>query len=63
MIYTAIYQSGQGTLSYKTYSGSMTRHEAWVNATKKAGSQDLCLVALIPGVHPVYFYSDFVESQ
>ena len=62
MIYTAIYQNSQGELSYETYSGHMNRSDAWLNAAKQGGAVDKCLVALVPGVHPVYFYSDFVDN-
>ena len=62
MIYTAIYQNSQGELSYSTYMGQMSRHSAWLEAAKTGGAQDKCLVALVPGVHPVYFYSDFVDD-
>ena len=62
MVYTAIYQNSQGELSYDTYMGHMSRHSAWLEAAKDGGTQDKCLVALVPGVHPVYFYSDFVED-
>tara|TARA_B100000282_G_scaffold162528_1_gene117420 strand:- start:199 stop:459 length:261 start_codon:yes stop_codon:yes gene_type:complete len=62
MIYTAIYQNSQGNLSYETYSGHMSRADAWIDAAKKGGANDKCLVALVPGVHPVYFYSDYVNS-
>tara|TARA_B000000557_G_scaffold219311_1_gene187034 strand:+ start:682 stop:942 length:261 start_codon:yes stop_codon:yes gene_type:complete len=62
MIYTAIYQNSQGKLTYDTYNGHMSRQDAWLEAAKIGGTKDLCLVALVPGVHPVYFYSDFVES-
>ncbi len=61
MIYTAIYQNSQGELSYETYSGHMNRSDAWLTAAKLGGANDKCLVALVPGVHPVYFYSDFVD--
>ena len=62
MIYTAIYQSTQGVLSYETYTGHMSRAPAWEAAAKQGGANDKCLIALVPGVHPVYFYSDFVDS-
>ncbi len=62
MIYTAIYQNSQGELSYSTYMGQMSRHSAWLEAAKTGAAQDKCLVALVPGVHPVYFYSDFVDD-
>ena len=62
MIYTAVYQNSLGGLSYETYSGQMSRQSAWIEAAKIGGADDKCLIALIPGVHPVYFYSDFIES-
>ena len=62
MIYTAIYQNSQGEMSYETYSGHMNRSDAWLSAAKQGGASNKCLVALVPGVHPVYFYSDFVDS-
>lgn len=62
MIYTAIYQNSQGEMSYETYSGHMNRSDAWLSAAKQGGANNKCLVALVPGVHPVYFYSDFVDS-
>ena len=62
MIYTAIFQNGQGQLSYETYNGTMNRKDAWLNAASKGGANDKCLIALVPGVHPVYFYDDFVSS-
>ncbi len=62
MIYTAIYQSAQGELSCETYTGHMNRPDAWLDAAKQGGANNKCLVALVPGVHPVYFYSDFVDS-
>ncbi len=63
MIYTAIYQNTQGVLNSETYSGDMNRSDAWLSAAKQGAANDKCLIALVPGVHPVYFYSDFVESQ
>ncbi len=62
MIYTAIYQNGQGNMSYETYKGHMNRKDAWLAAAQQGGANNKCLIALVPGVHPVYFYDDFVES-
>ena len=62
MIYTAIYQNSLGDLTYDTYSGQMSRQAAWLEAARIGGANDKCLIALVPGVHPIYFYSDFVES-
>jgi len=61
MVYTAIFQNGQGSLVYQSLVGTMNKREMWFEAAQIAGSHDMCLVALIPGTHPVYFYSDFVE--
>lgn len=62
MIYTAIFQNSQGELSHETHYGSMNRQESWLEAASRGGANDKCLVALVPGSHPVYFYADFVES-
>ncbi len=62
MIYTAIYQTSQGHFSYETYHGTMNRHDAWIDAASKGGANNKCLMALVPGVHPVYFYADFVNA-
>ena len=62
MIYTAIYQNGQGKLSHEITKGNVSRIDAWLDAAREGGAKDKCLVALIPGSHPVYFYSDFVKS-
>ncbi len=62
MIYTAIYQTGLGALSHETFRGHMSRKEAWLSAATHGGANDKCLIALVPGVHPVYFYADFVDS-
>jgi len=62
MVYTAIYQNSIGELSYDVYKGHMDRCSAWLEAAKIGGANDLCLIALVPGVHPVYFYSNFVDS-
>ena len=63
MIYTAIYQTSQGELSHETFKGQTSRKDAWLSAATHGGANDKCLVALVPGVHPVYFYSDFVQSM
>ena len=62
MIYTAIYQNSQGKLSHEITKSNVSRIDAWLDAAKEGGANDQCLVALVPGVHPVYFYSDFVKS-
>ncbi len=62
MVYTAIYQDSTGKLTYQPYKGEPARSTAWLDAAKKGGSSGRCLVALVPGVHPVYFYNDFVND-
>ena len=62
MIYTAIYQNGQGKMTYETYKGHMNRKDAWLAAAQQGGASNKCLIALVPGAHPVYFYDDFVDS-
>ena len=56
MIYTAIYQGPQGQLTYGRYNGHISRKDAWLSAAKLGGMNGNCLVALVPGDHPVYFY-------
>jgi len=62
MVYTAIYQDSTGKLTYEPYKGQPSRTSAWLDAAQKGGSTDRCLVALVPGIHPVYFYNDFVKD-
>ena len=63
MIYTAIYQDSLGNLTHEIYTGHVDRSAAWLAAATIGGSNDKCLIALVPGSHPVYFYSDFVKSN
>mgnify|MGYP001435786077 CR=1 FL=1 len=63
MIYTAIFQDPQGQLSHSRYTGVINRKEAWVSAARMGGSNNLCLLALVPGDHPVYFYDNFVNDN
>ncbi len=62
MIYTAIYQNSQGELTTETYKGEMSRKHAWLEAAQLGGAKDKCLIALVPGVHPVYFYADYAAA-
>ena len=62
MVYTAIYQNGQGKLIQCRYTGFISRKDAWLNAAQMGGSEGNCLIALVPGDHPVYFYDNFVED-
>ena len=62
MIYTAIYQNSQGGLFTSRYTGIVNKPDAWLSAAKMGASQGSCLVALVPGDHPVYFYENFVND-
>tara|TARA_B100000131_G_scaffold42770_1_gene38445 strand:- start:52 stop:312 length:261 start_codon:yes stop_codon:yes gene_type:complete len=61
MIYTAIFQTADGTLSRSRYTGVIDRRDAWINAAKLGDSSKQCLVALVPGDHPVYTYEDVFD--
>tara|TARA_B100000902_G_C26461392_1_gene505594 strand:- start:86 stop:364 length:279 start_codon:yes stop_codon:yes gene_type:complete len=63
MIYTAIFQGPQGQLSHSRYTGVIDRKDAWLSAAKMGGSNNMCLLALVPGDHPVYFYDNFVDDN
>ena len=63
MIYTAIFQNAQGKLTRSRYNGVINRQEAWLTATKLAATNGDCLIALVSGDHPVYFYENFVEDN
>ena len=63
MIYTAIFQNSSGKLFTSRYTGVVSRSEAWLSAAKMGGSEGNCLVALVPGDHPVYFYENFVTDS
>ena len=60
MIYTAIFQNSQGKLNTSRYTGVMDRTAAWLSAAQMGGTAGECLIALVPGDHPVYFYENFV---
>ena len=62
MVYTAIFQSGQGQLTQSKYTGYISRKDAWLSAAKMGASEGNCLIALVPGDHPVYFYDNFVKD-
>lgn len=62
MIYTAIFQTSQGKLVHSRYTGFISRSEAWLSAAQMGGSEGNCLIALVPGDHPVYFYENFVQD-
>ncbi len=63
MIYTAIFQGAQGQLTRSRYTGVIDKKEAWLAAARMGASDNMCLIALIPGDHPAYFYENFVEDN
>ena len=63
MIYTAIFQGPQGKLTHSRYTGVISRKDAWLSAARMGASDNMCLIALVPGDHPVYFYEDFVADN
>ena len=63
MIYTAIFQNSQGKLNTSRYTGVISRSDAWLSAAQMGGANGECLIALVPGDHPVYFYDDFVTDS
>ena len=63
MIYTAIFQGPQGKLTRSRYTGVISRKDAWLSAARMGASDNMCLIALVPGDHPIYFYEDFVADN
>jgi len=63
MIYTAIFQGAQGKLTRSRYTGVVDKNEAWLAAARMGSNSNMCLLALVPGDHPVYFYENFVEDN
>ena len=62
MIYTAIFQGAQGNLRSARYLDVFSRKAAWLSATRIGSAAGECLIALVSGDHPVYFYENFVED-
>ena len=62
MIYTAIFQNAQGKLVRSRYTGQISKKDAWLDAAKMGASNGECLVALVPGDHPIYFYENFASD-
>jgi len=58
MVYTAIYQNKIGHMTSEKFFGSMSKTDSWIKAAQQAGANDMCLIALVPGNHPVYFFND-----
>ena len=56
MTYTAIFQDKTGLLTRGRYTGAPDRHEAWEHAARMGEAHGGCLIAMIPGDHPVYTY-------
>ena len=63
MIYTAIFQDKDGNLSRSRYTGVIARQEAWRRAASMGESSNMCLLALVPGDHPVYTYENVFNSE
>jgi hypothetical protein len=63
MTYTAIYQDARGKLTYGHHSGQISRKDTWPAIEQVAGADGKCLIALVPGSHPVYFYENFVSDN
>ena len=63
MIYTAIFQSAQGKLTRSRYTGVIDKKDAWLAAARMGSSSGMCLLALVPGDHPAYFYENFVNDN
>ena len=63
MIYTAIFQNKYGTLTRSRYTGVMDRQEAWKRAAALGKATDSCLIALVPGDHPVYTYESLFNTE
>ena len=62
MIYTAIFQTKQGVVSRARYTGVMNRQKAWKEAANLGEATAACLIALVPGNHPVHTYEELFEK-
>ena len=63
MIYTAIFQNSAGKTSSSRYTGVIDRRRAWQAAAKLGESNGDCLVALVPGDHPVHTYENIFDVE
>ena len=63
MTYTAIFQNNVGSLTKGRYTGSPDRHQAWQHAAQMGEANGDCLVAMVPGDHPVYTYESIAETN
>lgn len=63
MIYTAIFQSNGGKITRSRYTGVINRKDAWIAAAKLGESDGQCLVALVPGDHPVHTYENVFNDD
>jgi hypothetical protein len=61
MIYTAIFQNSKGVLTRGRYTGSPDRHQAWQHAAQMGEPSGDCLVAMVPGDHPLYTYENICD--
>lgn len=62
MIYTAIFQDSQSKIRRYRYTGAVGRKEAWVQAASLGEADNECLIALVPGDHPVYTYENTIHD-
>ena len=56
MIYTAIFQDRAGRITKARYTGAVSRKHAWADAVALGEPEQVCLIALVPGDHPVHTY-------
>ena len=63
MTYPAIYQDAHGKLTYSRQTGQISRKDTWPAVAQEASTDGKCLIALVPGSHPVYFHEDFVSDN
>ena len=62
MVYTAIYMNNKGVVTHRSCPSVPDRKSAWSDACKIADTGE-CLVALVPGTHPVYTYDKLTPSS
>ncbi len=61
MVYTAIYMNDKGVVTHRSCPSVPDRKKAW-SAACTIASEGECLVALVPGSHPVYTYDKLSTS-
>ena len=63
MIYTAIFQDRSGAITRARFTGVINKQEAWASCAALGESNGACLVALVPGDHPVYTYEEVFQRE